>query len=78
MTTHSRIPEFPAILSIHDLMQALQLTNTDLSILLKDESFPIVSVGNQRYVLRDSLMEWLKAQECRRINSVKEGTDDGA
>ena len=55
--------QFPPILTIRELICALNLTNYSLSVLEKDESFPFVVIGNQRFVLRDSLLEWLKAHE---------------
>ncbi len=55
--------QFPPILTIRELICALNLTNYSLSVLEKDESFPFVVIGNQRFVLRISLLEWLKAHE---------------
>jgi hypothetical protein len=44
-------------------MCALNLSNYSLSLLEKDESFPFVLIGNQRFVLYASLLEWLKVHE---------------
>ena len=57
------IEQFPPILSARDLKCALNLTSYSLSVLDKDESFPFVVIGNQRFILRDSLLEWMKAHE---------------
>ncbi len=53
----------PSVLSVRELMCALNLSNYSLSQLEKDESFPFVLIGNQRFVLYASLLEWLKAHE---------------
>ncbi len=53
----------PSVLSVRELMCALNLSNYSLSLLEKDESFPFIFIGNQRFVLRDSLLDWLKAHE---------------
>ena len=64
--------QFPPVLSVRELMCVLNLSNYSLSQLEKDESFPLVLIGNQRFVLCDSLLEWLKAHEQPRLR--KEGT----
>ncbi len=64
---YSNLIQFPPILSIRDLMTLLHLSNTDLSMLEKNDSFPFVSLGNQRFVLRDSLLEWMRAYERSRL-----------
>ena len=64
--------QFPPVISLCELMCALNLSNYSLSLLEKDESFPFVLIGNQRFVLCDSLLEWLKAHEQPRLR--KEGT----
>lgn len=57
------IYDIPPILSVRGLMKVLGLSNYSFSLLDKDESFPFVLIGNQRFVLRDSLLEWMKAHE---------------
>lgn len=64
--------QFSPVLSVRELMCVLNLSNYSLSQLEKDESFPFVLIGNQRFVLCDSLLEWLKAHEQPRLR--KEGT----
>ena len=66
--------QFPPILSVRDLMCALNLTNYSLSVLEKDESFPFVVIGNQQFVLRDSLLEWLKAHEQPQLRRDANGS----
>lgn len=66
--------QFPLILSVRDLICALNLTNYSLSVLEKDESFPFVVIGNQRFVLRDSLLEWLRAHEQSRLRRDANGS----
>ncbi len=61
------ITQFPPILSVRGLMTLLHLSSTDLSMLEKNGSFPFVSLGNQRFVLRDSLLEWMRAHERSRL-----------
>ncbi len=55
--------QFPPVISLCELMCALNLSNYSLSLLEKDESFPFVLIGNQRFVLYASLLEWLKVHE---------------
>lgn len=55
--------QLPLVISVRELMCALNLSNYSLSQLEKDESFPFVLIGNQRFVLYASLLEWLKAHE---------------
>ena len=59
--------QLPPILSVRDLMAFLLLTPSSFSTLDKDQSFPFVQIGNQRFVLRDSLLEWMKAHEQPRL-----------
>ena len=66
--------QFPPILTIRELICALNLTNYSLSVLEKDESFPFVVIGNQRFVLRDSLLEWLKAHEQPQLMRTANGS----
>ena len=56
-------PDIPTILSLHDLCQVMGLSNSTLTVLLQDDSFPIIRIGNQLFVLRDSLLAWLKEHE---------------
>ncbi len=56
-------PDIPTILSLHDLCQVMGLSNSTLTVLLQDDSFPIIRIGNQLFVLRDSLLSWLKEHE---------------
>lgn len=65
--------QLPPILSVRDLMNFLLLTPSSFSTLDKDPSFPFVQIGNQRFVLRDSLLEWMKAHEQPRL-AKGEGT----
>ena len=55
--------DIPTILSLHDLCQVMGLSNSTLTVLLQDDSFPIIRIGNQLFVLRDSLLSWLKEHE---------------
>ena len=66
--------QYPPILSIRELICALNLTSYSLSVLEKDETFPLVVIGNQRFVLRDSLLEWLKAHEQSRLRRDANGS----
>ena len=61
------LTQLPPILSVRDLMAFLLLTPSSFSTLDKDRSFPFVQIGNQRFVLRDSLLEWMKAHEQPRL-----------
>ena len=66
--------QYPPVLSVHELICALNLTNYSLSVLEKDESFPFVVIGNQQFVLRDSLLEWLKAHEQPQLRRDANGS----
>ena len=55
--------KIPMILTMLDLLYVLNLSNTSFTALMKDESFPIIDLNGQKYVLRNSLFEWLKGHE---------------
>ena len=66
--------QYPPILSMRELICVLNLTSYSLSVLEKDESFPFILICNQRFVLRDSLLEWLKAHEQSRLRRGANGS----
>ena len=66
--------QYPPVLSVREFICALNLTNYSLSVLEKDETFPFIVIGNQRFVLRDSLLEWLKAHEQPRLRRGANGS----
>lgn len=66
--------QYPPILSVRELICAMNLTNYSLSVLEKDESFPFIVIGNQRFVLRDSLLEWMKAHEQPQLRRDANGS----
>ena len=66
--------QYPPILSVRELVCALNLTSYSLSVLEKDESFPFILIGNQRFVLRDSLLEWMKMHEQPRLRRDANGS----
>ena len=55
--------KIPMILTMLDLLYVLNLSNTSFTALLQDETFPIIDLNGQKYVLRNSLFEWLRAHE---------------
>ena len=55
--------KIPMILTMLDLLYVLNLSNTSFTALMKDETFPIIDLNGQKYVLRNSLFEWLKEHE---------------
>ena len=55
--------KIPMILTMLDLLYVLNLSNTSFTALMKDETFPIIDLNGQKYVLRNSLFEWLKGHE---------------
>ena len=59
--------DLPPILLIPDLINLLHMTNTTLHMLQTDPTFPIVEVGNQSIILRESLLDWLWAHERSRL-----------
>jgi hypothetical protein len=66
--------QLPPILSIGDLVQAMNLSHSSLSLLLNDDTFPVVLAGHQQFVLRDSLLEWLKAHEQPKLRRDVNGS----
>ena len=66
--------QYSPVLYVREIICALNLTNYSLSVLEKDETFPFIVIGNQRFVLRDSLLEWLKAHEQPRLRRDANGT----
>ncbi len=66
--------KIPMILTMLDLLYVLNLSNTSFTALLKDETFPIIDLNGQKYVLRNSLFEWLKDHE--KPKSRKEGHNE--
>lgn len=63
-TNYSR-SKIPMILTMHDLIYVLNLSNGSFSALMNDETFPIIDINGQRYVLRNSLFDWLEGHENR-------------
>lgn len=57
--------KIPMILTMHDLIYVLNLSNGSFSALMNDETFPIIDINGQRYVLRNSLFDWLEGHENR-------------
>lgn len=55
--------KIPMILTMLDLLYVLNLSNGTFNALLNDETFPIIDLNGQKYVLRNSLFEWLKDHE---------------
>lgn len=68
------IEQFLPILSVRDLKCVLNLTSYSLTVLEKDETFPFILIGNQRFILRDSLLEWLKAHEQPQLRRDANGS----
>ena len=52
--------KIPMILTMLDLLYVLSLGNGTVNALRNDETFPIIDLNGQKYVLRNSLFEWLK------------------
>ncbi len=61
------LTQCPPVLSVRDQMAFLQLAPSSFVKLNKDKSFSLALIGNQRFVLRDSLPEWMKAHEQPRL-----------
>mgnify|MGYP007102090260 CR=1 FL=1 len=66
--------KIPMILTMLDLLYVLNLSNGTFNALLNDETFPIIDLNGQKYVLRNSLFEWLKDHENPK--SRKEGSHE--
>ena len=66
--------KIPMILTMLDLLYVLNLSNTSFTALMKDETFPIIDLNGQKYVLRNSLFEWLHAHE--KSKNRKEGRNE--
>ena len=52
---HSNLPP---VLTLDDLGERLQFSSSTLSILISDRSFPLIEIGTQSFILRDSLIDW--------------------
>lgn len=66
--------KIPMILTMLDLLYVLNLSNGSFNALINDETFPLIDVNGQKYVLRNSLFEWLKDHENPK--SQKEGSHE--
>ncbi len=55
--------KIPMILTMLDLLYVLNLSNGGFTSLMNDKTFPIIDLNGQKYVLRNSLFEWLKEHE---------------
>ena len=62
--------DLPPILLIQDLINLLHMTHTTLHVLHADPTFQIIEVGNQSFILRESLLDWLQAHERPRLNPL--------
>ena len=72
--TNYRRNKIPMILTMLDLLYVLNLSNGSFNALINDETFPLIDVNGQKYVLRNSLFEWLKDHENPK--SRKEGSHE--
>ena len=66
--------KIPMILTMLDLLYVLNLSNGGFTALMNDPSFPIIDLNGQKYVLRNSLFDWLKEHEHPK--SRKEGSHE--
>lgn len=51
------------ILTFDELSNWLMLSGDTLAILTSDRSFPLIEIGTQSFILRDSLIDWLRRHE---------------
>ncbi len=64
------------ILTMLDLLYVLNLSNGSFNALLNDPTFPIIDLNGQKYVLRNSLFDWLHERENPK--SRKEGSHESS
>ena len=62
-TEERRYTVLPLVLSLEDLVSFVHLSNETVSILTSDRSFPLIEIGTQSFILRDSLIVWLRRHE---------------
>ena len=62
-TEERRYAILPLVLSLEDLVSFVHLSNETVSILASDRSFPLIEIGTQSFILRDSLIDWLRRHE---------------
>ncbi len=55
--------DFPPILTLSDFVYLFHITHITQTALLSDPTFPVVEIGNQLFLLRDSLIDWLRVHE---------------
>ena len=68
--------KIPVILTMLDLLYVLNLSNGAFNALLNDPTFPIIDLNGQKYVLRNSLFDWLHERENPK--SRKEGSHESS
>lgn len=67
---HSNLPP---VLTLDDLGERLQFSRSTLAILISDRSFPLIEIGAQSFILRDSLIDWLRFHERSHLLNRRTG-----
>lgn len=62
-TEERRYTVLSLVLSLEDLVSFVHLSNETVSILTSDRSFPLIEIGTQSFILRDSLIDWFRRHE---------------
>lgn len=63
----------PLVLSLEDLVSFVHFSNETVSILTSDRSFPLIEIGTQSFILRDSLIDWLRRHERSNLLNCQAG-----
>lgn len=77
MTTESDTPRLclllPELLSCDDLIHVLNFSEDTVRILREDRSFPLIEIGSQAFILRESFIDWLQDHERSRLRNRRTG-----
>lgn len=60
-------------LTFDDLSNRLKFSGDTIAILTSDRSFPLIEIGTQSFILRDSLIDWLRRHERSNMLNCQAG-----
>ena len=72
-TEERRYTVLPLVLSLEDLVSFVHHSNETVSILASDRSFSLIEIGTQSFILRDSLIDWLRRHERSNLLNCQAG-----
>lgn len=53
------ITDYPMVLKASDIAEILRVSKPKAYEIMEDPTFPLIKMGRNKRVLRDSFMEWL-------------------